>query len=388
MSKIRRSEDPKIRRKTVTQPVCSETAKREAVGQSADVTAGVFSSTVNAGANRWSAEPLMDGGVSSRDIQCVASVEGHTVEEHRRAMRKTGFASLIAGTILAASLGAQQAPQRPPTGGRGAGQGRGQNYPPPSRGGGGGGGAAGPADKPLVDFALADKGKDVWVAECVTCHGAQGRGTDSGPNLMRSVLFLRDRYGSEIGPFLKKGHPLQSGKPASSLTDEQITNIAHFLRKQLNDTLRGATVFTVQDIRTGDAKAGAEYFNGAGKCTTCHSATGDLAGIAGKYETVDIQQRMLFPGGGRGGRRGGPPPKSSVRISVTPQGGPSVSGVLVYMDDFVVTLLDESGVSRTFRRTPALKVQKTDPLDAHHALLDSITDKQIHDVVAYLETLK
>lgn len=302
-------------------------------------------------------------------------------------MRHAGFASLIAGTILVVSLGAQQAPQAPPAGGRGANQGRGQNYPPPSRGGGGGGGAAGPADKPLVDFALADKGKDVWLAECVTCHGAQGRGTDNGPNLMRSVLFLRDRYGSEIGPFLKKGHPLQSGKPASSLSDEQITNISHFLRKQLNDTLRGATVFTVQDIRTGDAKAGAEYFSGAGKCTTCHSATGDLAGLAGKYETVDIQQRMLFPGGGRG-RRGGPPPKSAVRVSVTPQGGATVSGPLVYMDDFVVTLQDESGMSRTFRRTPALKVQKTDPLEAHHALLETITDKQIHDVVAYLETLK
>jgi len=300
-------------------------------------------------------------------------------------MRSKGIAAVIvATTIVVVSLGAQQTP---PAGGRGAGQGRG-NFPPPSRGGGGGGGAAGPADKPLVDFALADKGKDAWVAECVTCHGAQARGTDTGPNLLRSVLFLRDRYGSEIGPFLKKGHPLQSGKPASTLTDEQITNIAHFLRKQLNDTLRGAAVFTVQDIRTGDAKAGAEYFNGAGKCATCHSVTGDLAGLAGKYETVDIQQRMLFPGGGRGGRRGGPPPKSAVRVSVTPQGGATVSGVLVYMDDFVVTLQDETGVSRTFRRTPALKLQKTDPLDAHHALLDTITDKQIHDLVAYLETLK
>ena len=303
-------------------------------------------------------------------------------------MHTAGFASLIAGTILVVSVGAQQAPQAPPAGGRGAGQGRGQNFPPPSRGGGGGGGAAGPADKPLVDFALAEKGKDVWVAECVTCHGAQGRGTDNGPNLMRSVLFLRDRYGSEIGPFLKKGHPLQSGKPASSLSDEQITNISHFLRKQLNDTLRGATSFTVQDIRTGDAKAGAEYFSGAGKCTTCHSATGDLAGMAGKYEPVDIQQRMLFPGGGRGGRRGGPPPKSAVRVAVTPPDGATVSGVLVYMDDFVVTLLDENGVSRTFKRTPGVKVHKTDPLDAHHALLETITDKQIHDVVAYLETLK
>src|SRR4029079_3411494 len=140
-------------------------------------------------------------------------------------MRYTGFASLIAAAVVIVSLGAQQqAPQTPPAGGRGAGQGRGPSHPPPSGGGGGGGGAAGPADKPLVDFALADKGKDVWIAECVTCHGAQARGTESVLTLMRSLVFLRERYGSEIGPFLKKGHPLQSGKPASSLTDEQITN--------------------------------------------------------------------------------------------------------------------------------------------------------------------
>src|SRR3954464_4829607 len=153
---------------------------------------------------------------------------------------RTAVMALVAGMTVAVALGAQE-PQTAPAGRGGAGR---QNYPPPSRGGGGGGGAAGPADKPLVDFALADKGKDVWIAECVTCHGAQARGTDAGPNLLRSVVVLRDRYGNEIGPLLRKGHPLQSGKPASSLTDEQITNISHFLRKQLNDTLRGAAGFT------------------------------------------------------------------------------------------------------------------------------------------------
>ena len=293
--------------------------------------------------------------------------------------------TFLIAAAAAASVAAQ-APQTPPAGRGGT---PAQGVPPPSRGGGGGGGAAGPADKPLVDFALAERGKEVWIAECVTCHGAQARGTDTGPNLLRSVLMLRDRYGNEIGPFLKKGHPMQSGKPASGLTDAQITDLSHFLRKQLNDTLRGAAVFTVQDIRTGNAKAGAEYFNGAGKCATCHSPTGDLAGLAGKYETVDIQQRMLFPGGGRGGgRRGAPPSKSAVRVTVTPAGGTAVSGVLLYMDDFVVTLQDPTGAPRTFRRTSALKVDKTDPLEAHHALLETITDKNIHDLVAYLETLK
>jgi mono/diheme cytochrome c family protein len=239
-----------------------------------------------------------------------------------------------------------------------------------------------------VDFARAEVGKEVWIAECITCHGAQARGTDTGPNLLRSLVMLRDRYGSEIGPFLKKGHQMQSGKPASSLTDAQITDIAHFLRKQLNDSLRGSPVFTVQNVLTGDPKAGAEYFNGAGKCSGCHSPTRDLAGLAGKYETVDIQQRMLFPGGGRGGRRGAPPPASAVRVTVTPQGAAPVAGVLIYMDDFVVSLQDSSGLSRTFKRTASLKIEKADPLEAHHALLDTISDKNIHDVVAYLETLK
>jgi cytochrome c oxidase cbb3-type subunit 3 len=290
----------------------------------------------------------------------------------------------IGALLLAAALHAQ-APQSNPPGGRGGGQG--QGVPPPSRGGGGGGGTAGPADKPLVDFAAAERGKTVWIAECVTCHGPLARGTDTGPNVLRSVLFLRDRYGSEIGPFLKRGHPLQSGKPASTLTDAQIADLSHFLRKQLNDTLRGSVAFTVQNIRTGDAKAGEAFFNGAGRCTSCHSPQKDLAGLASRYETVDIQQRMLFPGGGRG-RRGGPPPASAVRVTITPQGGAPVSGVLVYMDDFVISFTEPDGTYHSVRRSPSLKVEKTDPLEAHHALLDTISDRNIHDLVAYLETLK
>ena len=249
---------------------------------------------------------------------------------------------------------------------------------------------AGPADKPVVDPVRADRGRSVYAAQCIQCHGTQARGTESGPNLIRSLIVLRDRCGSELGPFFKRGHKTMSGMPSASLTVEQINDLTNFLRQRVNDSLRGSPIFQVQNVLTGDPKAGAAYFNGEGKCTTCHSPTGNLAGVGKRYEPVDLQQRFLFPGGGRGGgaRGRGAPPANAVTVTLTQPSGETVSGVLVMLDDFNVSLRDASGQYRTFRRTPALKVVKTDPLAAHHALLDTITDKNIHDVVAYLESLK
>ncbi len=242
----------------------------------------------------------------------------------------------------------------------------------------------GPADRPVVDAAAADRGRHVWATECITCHGAQARGTEAGPNLIRSMIVLRDRYGSELKPFLKKGHPTQSGMPSADLTDAQVVDVTHFLRQRINDTLRGSPVFAPQEIVTGDAKGGAEYFAGAGGCTACHSATGDLAGIAARITSpVDLQQRMLFPTGrGRGASN-----RTAITVTLTPATGAPMSGVLIQMDDFYVTFRDTAGEQHVVKRSPTLKVVKTDPLQAHHDLLRHITDKNIHDLVAYLTTL-
>jgi len=245
----------------------------------------------------------------------------------------------------------------------------------------------GPGDKHVVDSAGADRGRTVWVAECITCHGTQARGTDRGPNLTRSTVLLRDRYGSELGPYVKK-HTLQSGRPGTTLTDTQLQDLSHFLHQRLNEILaKGIGFFKPDGVLTGDATAGAAFVNGEGKCTTCHTATaGNLSGIGGRYTPVDLQQRFLFPS--RTGRGGVANPRAAVTVTVTPASGAAVSGVLVQMDDFDVTLRDAGGVTRTFHRTPSLKVTKTDPLHAHHLLLETITDKQMHDVVAYLASLK
>jgi cytochrome c oxidase cbb3-type subunit III len=245
----------------------------------------------------------------------------------------------------------------------------------------------GPEDKQVVDAVAADRGKTVYLAECITCHGSRARGTERGSDLVRSLVVLHDRYGSTLAPFLQKGHPTQSGKPSADFSEAQMKDLSHFLHQQVNDTLRSGPYSKVLNVLTGDPKAGAAYFNGAGRCSTCHSPTGDLAGIASKYDPPNLQQRFLFPRAPAfaGGQMTSTKP---ITVTVTPNGGPSVSGTLERMDDFDVALRDSSGEYHSFKRTSDLKVEKHDPYAAHIELLDQYTDKNIHDVVAYLETLK
>jgi cytochrome c oxidase cbb3-type subunit 3 len=241
-------------------------------------------------------------------------------------------------------------------------------------------------DKHAVDAAAAGRGRRVYAAECIKCHGTHTRGGDDRADLVRSLVVLHDRYGSELGPFLRKGHPTQT-TPSADLTKTQIEELSHFLHQELYQTLRGA--LDVQDVLTGDAKAGAAFFNGEGKCNGCHSSAGDFAGIGKKYDPPALQQRFLFPQGGRGGRggRGGPGAKP-VMVTVTPPSGAAVNGTLLAIDDFDVSLRDASGEYHAWKRSPGLKIVTNDPYAAHVALLDKYTDKNMHDIVAYLETLK
>jgi mono/diheme cytochrome c family protein len=255
-------------------------------------------------------------------------------------------------------------------------------YGPGSPGGRGAAFSPGPADKHVIDEAAAARGRKVYAAECITCHGTHARGSERGADLIRSEIVLHDRYGSTLGPFLRKGHPTQT-TPAGELTDAQIVDLSHTIHQEVYNTLRAA--LRIQNVLTGDPSAGAAYFNGHGRCATCHSPTGDLAHIASRMDPPALQQAFLFPGG-RG--RGGAPPSKPVLVSVTQPSGATLTGTLLHLDDFNVALRDASGEYRSFERNPGLKVVKHDPAEAHHELLDRYTDKNIHDIVAYLETLK
>jgi mono/diheme cytochrome c family protein len=250
-----------------------------------------------------------------------------------------------------------------------------------------GGLPAGPSDKQVVDTEAANRGKTLFAGDCGSCHGMLARGGQGGSDLVRSSLVLHDRYGDELGPFLHGKHPALPGKPFPVLTATQMNDIGHFIHQQVDDTLRGGPYSKVLNVLTGNATEGAAYFNGPGGCNSCHSPSGDLAGIARKYDPPTLQQRLLFPHTVSFGA-GAPTAIKPVTVTVTPQNGTPVSGTLAGIDDFDVALRDASGAYHSWKRTPDVKIERHDPYAAHEELLDKITDKDIHDLVAYLETLK
>ena len=227
------------------------------------------------------------------------------------------------------------------------------------------------------------RGKALFEKDCGFCHGEDARGGDMGGNLIRSQIVLNDGSGEKLAPILLRGEGVEGTlMPKFNYTPVQISDLAGFLH---SFRVNGYDVSRMrpETIVVGNAQAGKTFFEA--RCGSCHSATGDLKDIATRFaDARTLQQRWLMPAaGGRGG--GGTP----VTVTVTPANGPSVTGRLVRIDDFIVILALTDGSQRTFRRdgdVPRVKIH--DQIQAHRELLRVYADKHIHDVTAYLVTLK
>lgn len=247
------------------------------------------------------------------------------------------------------------------------------------------------------DPAAVERGGKLFVTNCGGCHGFAARGGPGAPDLVRSVLVLDDEKGILISPILRNGRPDQ-GMPKPDLTEPQIADIVAWLHVQTY-AAGHRTTYRFLDVVTGDAKKGEAYFNSTGTCKSCHSPTGDLKGIASRYDAFALQSRWLQPrrgrtGGGRG-ERASPvvSTRSLVTVTVTLPSGQSFTGPLERVDDFNVSMRDSSGEYHSFDRTMAHdgglpKIEVHDPLKAHLDLLAKYTDADIHNVTAYLVTLK
>lgn len=251
------------------------------------------------------------------------------------------------------------------------------DMPPAGRGGRGGRGntreflGLGPAP----DAVSAARGEKLFAPNCGFCHGERARG-GSGPNLVRSPIVLHDEKGETIGPAVAKGFPDKGMPGFPSFTEAQLGDIAQYLHLQVELVANRGT-YKRLNVVTGNAAAGQTYFNNA--CKSCHSPTGDLAHIAARYEPDQLQNRFLWPAGGRGG--------AHQKVTVTLPTGEKISGTVKKLDDFDVSITDASGAYRSWPRD-RVKVDLEDRLVAHRALLDKYTDADMHNLTAYLVTLK
>jgi cytochrome c oxidase cbb3-type subunit 3 len=226
--------------------------------------------------------------------------------------------------------------------------------------------------------ATVERGRKQFESGCAFCHGTDATG-GRGPDLIRSKLVADDNNGNLIGPVILSGRPAQ-GMPAFTMTADEIKDIAAFLHARVlaaqdSRSLAGSSVYSLSRLLTGNAAEGKAYFYGPGGCSACHSPTGDLAHIAAKYTPLKLELRMLYPRG------------ITPTVTVTLASGKKLTGRLVHLDEFSVALRDASGWHRSFPRDQ-VQVHIHDPLAAHQELLNKITQDDVHNLFAYLETLK
>ena len=245
------------------------------------------------------------------------------------------------------------------------------------------------------DPAAVERGRVAFGEKCSACHRANARGGQgfAGPDLIRSVLVLQDANGQQMAAHLQAAH-----KPPIALTPPDTSDIRTFLHREVTYAAERSN-YQLQYAMTGNAKAGETYFNGTGGCSKCHSPTGDLKGIGARHDGPTLQALIAFGVGGGGGRgRGDPstgsgqardPSRTARRATLTLPSGETFSGVLVRLTDFDVTIRDEAGKPLSWLRNGNIpKVQVTDPLQGHLDLLPEYTDADIHNLAAYLATLK
>jgi cytochrome c oxidase cbb3-type subunit 3 len=222
----------------------------------------------------------------------------------------------------------------------------------------------------------AARGQTQYTESCSFCHGADATGA-RGPDLLRSPIVAHDVKGNMIGDVVHNGRP-DKGMPALPLTDAQIADIAAYLHWRIAEGLSSSEVpngYPAEKLLTGNAQAGKAFFDGPGGCTNCHSATGDLANVSGKYSAIDLEAQMLYPEG------------NFKTAKITLKSGEVVEGKLNHLDEFSVAVTDANGWFHAYS-VKEVKVEVTNKLAVHRALLDKLTQKQMHDLYAYVHTLE
>ena len=248
-------------------------------------------------------------------------------------------------------------------------------------------GGRGPRFK-IYPKEAVDRGLPLYNSTCGYCHGERGKGGKAGPDLIVSTVTLHDEDGIQLAAYVKG--PNHSKVVKVEAPDSQIADIAAYLHSRIYYA-SGRGDVRLTEFLVGDARAGEQYFNGAGGCNKCHSPSGDLNGVGRKYDAPTLQEKMVSPRAGRAGfGRGAEESAAIARYAiVTLPSGETVKGSPVRVTDFDVTLRLADGSIKTWARNRGVpKVDVVDPLQAHVDLLTKLTDADMHNLTAYLVTLK
>lgn len=224
---------------------------------------------------------------------------------------------------------------------------------------------------------LVRKGSALFRQDCSFCHGRDAGGGETGPDLTRSKLVSQDVDGDKIGVVIRNGRP-DKGMPRFDRSDEQIASLVAFIHTQQRNAFTksgGRKGVDASDLQTGNVEAGKKYFYGAGGCSTCHSPTGDLAGVASRYQGLELEETMLYP------------KHAKSKVTVTLASGQAVTGTLRYLDEFTVALTDATGSYRSWR-IEDVQYHVDSPVDAHVELFSKYTDDDVHDLMAFIQTLR
>ncbi len=253
------------------------------------------------------------------------------------------------------------------------------------RGGGWGGGGRAGRFKVYPPEAV-NRGLATYNSTCGYCHGARGKGGQAGPDLIVSQITLHDDDGVDLAKHVRG--PAHSKVAKVEATDAQMADIAAYLHSRVIYA-SGRGDVRLAEVLVGDAKAGEQYFNGGGGCNKCHSPTGNLKGVASKYDVATLQDRLVMPRAGRGGfGRGGETPNAPY-ATVTLSSGETFKGAPVRVTDFDVVIRLADGSTKTWARNKGVpKVEITDPLQAHINIMTRLSDTDMHNLTAYLATLK
>ena len=251
-------------------------------------------------------------------------------------------------------------------------------------------GAAPPPPPP--DPAAIARGREVLTRNCTACHGPDGRGGPEGAvDLTRSPMAIANDGGRQLREFLAVGRP-ERRMPSFSMADTDVSDLSAYFRSVAPAGGAGGRGAPMPVTVVGDAKAGEVYFKKTG-CTKCHAVDGDLKGIGSRLPLASIQGRHVMPRGAGGYPRSFLSPPDAMEapktVTVTPASGVAIRGTLLWITDFWVTLVDAQGVRRTIARNGDVpKVDVTDPLAWHIDHMKTLTDKNMHDLTAFLVTLK